>query len=389
MNNRFFVFLTTVAMFLSACSAPATESPATPKVQDAQTADTAAAPLIWQSNDSPCQAAEFFPESISFGECGSTLSTVPAPDTNYVPRLSELTSRYVSFTAETRAGNITFRGLGGLVPNEAEQRAIAEWAKLTFEVAQAERAGASQGLAFAWHREGGVAGFCDDMVVYLTGLAMTSDCKGFKAQTYLLASQLEQLYGWVDGLGNIDYNDSNAPLADGMMTITLGLSGNGQGKADEETIRDIIAFAATLDSQLGYVAAAGPDVADAEKDLRDYLTALHTGDYILAAKLYGGDTSLLQTWNPDIANDLPALFERACAQNGLQCLSPRTVTYRGSEVDSHHFWVEFSNDDGTLFQQGPCCGETGGTPVSMFPFSAEKSSSRSGYVAQELPPYVP
>ena len=119
------------------------------------------------------------------------------------------------------------------------------------------------------------------------------------------------------------------------------------------------------------------EVDDAENTLREYLMALHTGDYVRAAKLYSGDTSLLQTWNSDIPNADPAtLFERACSQNGLQCLAPRSITYRASEVDGHHFWVEFNNADGTLFQQGPCCGETTGTPVSMFPFFVEKSLSR-------------
>src|SRR5262249_9536442 len=157
------------------------------------------------------------------------------------------------------------------------------------------------------------------VAVYFTGLVTTSDCKGFHAQGYLTASQLEQLFGWVDSLANIDYNDRNAPIASGM-TMTLVLTGSGQKQADDSTIRDIIAFAATLDSQLRSTAKAGAQVSNAEKVLGDYLNALHTGNYTLAAKLYSGDISLMQTWNPDINNDLPALFERACMLNGLQCL---------------------------------------------------------------------
>jgi len=373
-----------IALLLSACAFPVTESPA---AQVASATKPTGALLIWQSNGSPCETAAFSLASLSYGECGSALDIALAQTMGHEPRLSELSSRYASFAAETPAGSLIFKGSGNLIPSDAEMRAIAEWARLLFQVAQAGRAERA-GVAFAWHREGGIAGFCDDVTVYLTGWVTTSDCKGFNAETYLTASQLEQLFGWVDGLSSIDYNDSNAPLADGM-TITLTLTGNGQKEADEETIREIIAFAATLDSQLGFAAQAGPEVAEAENDLRDYLTALRTGDYILAAKLYGGDTSLLQTWNPDITNDLPALFERACTQNGLQCLDPRSITYRGSEVDGHHFWVEFSNEDGTLFQQGPCCGETTGTSVSMFPFFVEKSLNGSGYVVQDFPPYVP
>jgi hypothetical protein len=288
--------------------------------------------------------------------------------------------------AETPAGSLVFNGSGTLIPSDSEKRAVAEWARLMFQVGKAGRAEASWSLAFAWHREGGVAGFCDDVTVFLTGFVSTKDCKGFHAETYLTGSQLEQVYRWVDGLGNINYNDSAAPIADGM-TITLVLNGKGDGHAEEGTIREIIAFAATLDAQLGFAAQAGPEARAAENDLRDYLTALHTDDFILAAKLYGGDTELMQTWNPDIVSDLPALFERACTQNGLQCLAPRTITYRAAEVDGYHFWVEFSNDDGTLFRQGPCCGETEGASVSIFSFYAEKAAD--GFVVMELPPYMP
>lgn len=390
MDAKVFVFLAMMSLLLSACGASVTESPLTISATQTPSAASNTKPtgalLIWQSNDSPCQMAAFSLPSLSYGKCGGVLTNIPAQTTNHEPRLSELTGLYASFTTETPAGSLIFKGAGNLVPSDAEKRAIAEWAKLMFQVAQTGRA-ASWSLAFAWHRQGGPGDFCDDVAVYLTGWATASNCKGFKAETYLSASNLEQLYAWVDGFGNIDYNDSNAPIADGM-TITLALRGNGQKQADEETIRDIIAFAATLDSQLGFATQAGPEVSDAENDLRDYLIALHTGDYIFAAKLYGGDTSLLQTWNPDVPqDDLPALFERACSQNGLQCLAPRTITYRASEVDSHHFWVEFSNEDGTLFQQGPCCGETSGITTSMFPFSVEQTANV--FTVMDLPPYVP
>lgn len=383
-KNRVFILLAQIALVLSAC-APIV--PAAP--QEAAETVTAGHWLIWQSSDAPCETAAFSLEGLSYGECGKSLSAVSEQTTGHVARLSEYSELYTSFSAETPAGSLILKGTGALMPTEAEKRALAEWAKLMFETAQSGPSAGSSALAFSWQRDGGVGGFCDDVYVYLTGLVTTSDCKGFNAETYLTASQLEQLYAWVDGLSNIDYNDSNAPLADGM-TITLTLKGNGKKQADEQTIRDLIDFAATLDAQLGHAAEAGPDVGEAEKDLRAYLTALRNGDYAAAAKLYGGDTSLLQTWNSDIPNaDLPALFERACSQNGLQCLAPRSITYRSSEVDGHHFWVEFNNADGTMFQQGPCCGETTGTPVSMFPFFVEKSLGGDGYVVQDFPPYVP
>ena len=383
-KNKVFVFLAQIALLLSAC-APISTVVTQEVVETVTTGNW----LIWQSNDSPCETAAFSQESLSHGECGKVLTAVSQQTTGHATHLSKLSELYTSFGAETPAGSLIFKGTGEFVPTDAEKRALAEWAKLMFETAQSGSPADSTVLAFSWQRDGGLGGFCDDVSVYLTGRITTTDCKGFNAETYLTASQLEQLYTWVDSLSSIEYNDSNAPLADGM-TLTLTLTGNGEKEADEQTIRDMIDFAATMDAQLGYAAEAGTEVDEAENDLRAYLTSLHTGDYVNAAKLYAGDTSLLQTWNSDIPNaDLPTLLERACSQNGLQCLAPRSITYRSSEVDGHHFWVEFNNADGTMFQQGPCCGETIGNPVSMFPFFVEKSRSGDGYVVQDFPPYVP
>ena len=383
-KNKGFVFLVQIALMLSACAPISTAA-----TQEAVETVTTGNWLIWQSNDIPCETAIFSQQSLSYGECGKALTAVSQQTTGHAMRLSKLSELYTSFGVETPAGSLIFNGTGELMPTEAEKRSLAEWAKLMIETARSGASADSTELAFSWHRDGGVGGYCDDVSVFLTGLVTTSDCKGFNAETYLNASQLEQLYAWVDGFGSIDYDDSTAPLADGM-TITLTLNGKGEKQADEEMIREMIDFAATMDTQLGYAAEAGPDVDEAQTDLRAYLTALHTGDYAAAAKLYGGDTTLLQIWNSDLPNaNLPILLERACSQNGLQCLAPRSITYHASEVDGHHFWVEFNNDDGTIFQQGPCCGETTGIPVSMFPFFVEKSLSGSGYVVQDLPPYVP
>ena len=389
MNNRIFALIGLLALFVSAC-APMLESSQEDSSTQTPPVTTSTKPtgalLIWQSNDSPCKTAAFSRESLSYGECGEALTASTPETADYESRLRELSASFASFTAETSAGSLILKGSGESVPTGVEKRAIAEWATWMFKTSQSGQADTSSSQAFVWQREGGIAGFCDNVSVHLTGLVTTSDCKGFHAEAYLTASQLEQLYAWVYSLGTVEYDDSNAPLADGMQ-ITLSLDGTGQGEPDEQTIRDMIDFASTLDVQLGNAAEAGPEVSDAQNTLGEYLIALHAGDYPRAADLYSGDLSLLQTWNPDVASDVPELFERACSQNGLQCLSPRSITYRSSEVDGHHFWVEFNNPDGTLFQQGPCCGETGGPLISRFPFYVEQR--QSGFFVWDLPPYVP
>lgn len=376
-------FLVTIALLCSACGSFALESSneysSMPTSQDAL--------LIWESADSPCEAAAITLESLSHGSCGGELTSVSTQVTDHSAHLLELSGLFTSFSAETPAGDLIFKGAGNLAPTDAEKRAIAEWARLMFQVAQAGRNDASWGTAFTWHREAGPGAFCDDVVVYLTGWVRASDCKGFTVQGYLTASQLDQLYAWVDDLTIIDYTQAY-PASTGGLKMTLALAGNGQEKAADETILDIFEFAATLYTELGYAAEAGPDVHEARQVLQDYLVALNSGDYILAAKLYGGDVSSLQSWNPDVGDDLPLLLERACEQNGLQCLVPRLITYRAPDSDGgYNFYVEFNNDDQTLFQRGPCCGETNGILVSMFPFLVEKSAG--GLLVTDLPPYVP
>ena len=373
-------------MLAAACGSPPAPSPATLS-PTAPIADTINTSLAWQSNGTPCETALFTLDDLSFGSCAGTLTEVPTGTTGHTERLFDLVNTYASFTAQTAAGKITLYGKGTTMATPAEQRAIAEWAKLMFQVAQAGRSGASWGLALAWQREGGIVGFCDDVAVYLTGFVIVSDCKGLNEQFYLSASQLEQLYGWVDGLKNLDYHYKDPAVADAM-SITLVLSGTGQKEASEEDIRAILDFAASLKAQVNFAAQADANAAEAEQTLREYFAAMNSGNYALGAKLYGGPTDTLESWNPDITNDLAALFERGCIQNGLQCLVPRSVIYHGPDAEGgYQFMVEFNNPDRSLFRQGPCCGDTSGASVPIFIFRVVKSEN--GYVVMDLPPYVP
>lgn len=239
-----------------------------------------------------------------------------------------------------------------------------------------------------WNRSGGFAGFCDEVTVYESGSADVVNCKGeARTRIQLTESQRAQLDNWLETLAVIDYNHTDPATADAM-TVSLFLAGGGAQQADEEAIGLISQFASDLAVQAAFNLNRSPEVAEAEGVLHLYLTALATGDYIFGAKLYGGETDLLETWNPDITNDLPKLFERACTQNGLVCMSPRTVTYRGLDADGNYlFDVEFTNPDGALFVQGPCCGETEGASISSFIFRVMKTEI--GYAVLDLPPYVP
>lgn len=243
-------------------------------------------------------------------------------------------------------------------------------------------------VALLWERTGGIAGFCESVIIYQSGATLIQNCKAdIVIQGQLTEGQRVQLDGWLKTLKVIDYRESDPAVADNM-TILLSLAGKGSQMADEETIRLIAEFAADIAYQVEMDRNQPPEKELAEQVLREYLSALNQGDFILGAKLYGGDTEILRTWNPDIPDDLPALFERACSQNGLVCMSPLSIAYRGvDEFDNQLFQVEFSNPDGSLFQQDPCCGEEEGPTVTNFLFRVQKTED--GYVVLDLPPYVP
>ncbi len=243
-------------------------------------------------------------------------------------------------------------------------------------------------LAVAYHREGGIAGFCDDVKVYLTGYALVGDCTGSNTAVQLTASQLQQVYGWYDNTGPIEYSYTDPAVADAM-TITLSMPGKGSEPAGEATIQAILEFCAELLAQPSLDEQADKSALEAAGNtLREFFTALYVGDYVLGAKLYGGDTQILQDWNPDIQNDLPAWLARGCNQNGLVCLLPRSLTYIGPDADGAlQFVVEFNNPDGTLFQRGPCCGEETGPVESAFLYRVVQQDDL--WLVLDLPPYVP
>lgn len=246
----------------------------------------------------------------------------------------------------------------------------------------------AEGALLVWERSGGFAGFCDKVVVQSTFEVNGSNCKGeTNIKFQLTESQIAQVNDWLATYQPIDYSQSDPATADAM-TVSLMLAGRGGQVASDEIIQTVMWFASELAAQAQANLNPPPEKADAEKALRDFLVALNSGDYILGAKLYGGDTEILQTWNPDITDDLPAWLERACTQNGLVCMAPRTVAYRGLDSENNYqFIVEFTGPDGALFVQGPCCGEENGASISRFVFRVKKIES--GFVVLDLPPYVP
>src|SRR5687767_14721116 len=115
-KNKTFVFLAQIALVLSACAPIAAQA-----TQEVTNTAATGALLIWQSNNSPCETAAFSPQSLSYGECGKALTAILPQTAGYELRLSQFSGLYTSFTAETPAGSLIFKGSGELIPTDAEK----------------------------------------------------------------------------------------------------------------------------------------------------------------------------------------------------------------------------------------------------------------------------
>jgi hypothetical protein len=127
----------------------------------------------------------------------------------------------------------------------------------------------------------------------------------------------------------------------------------------------------------------------ARDSLQAFFGALYVGRYADAARLYGGSYEALIAWNLDVSpSDHATLLERGCTHNGLQCLRLKRIVAEQAVSDNEfRFVVEFLNDDGSLFELGPCCGASSGKITTRFPYLVRRVSGE--YLVQDLPVYVP
>jgi len=126
--------------------------------------------------------------------------------------------------------------------------------------------------------------------------------------------------------------------------------------------------------------------------LLQFFDHLHTGHYQEAVNLYGGSYQLIIDQNPTIdPADNVALMKSACTTNGFQCLQLKVagIEYKTSP-NEYLFTVQFQNDDGSLFELGPCCGasETEQPPVSLFEVRVMQVAE-GDFRILDMPPYMP
>jgi hypothetical protein len=209
--------------------------------------------LTWQAGNQ-CQISELNYESgITYGPCNDATQTVPFSDSVRRTELAGFAATWASFTAETPVGTVEFFGMGKEKVTPVRERMMAEWARVTTDAASGDNAGAARNLSIVWHREGGIAGFCDDLTIHMTGNANATSCAGTQPQElgqYLLnPEELQQVYTWVDTLKSFQAEQKDNATADAM-TTQLSLNGLGSTEAEAATIQEIEAFAANIFLQI-------------------------------------------------------------------------------------------------------------------------------------------
>lgn len=110
-------------------------------------------------------------------------------------------------------------------------------------------------LALTWHREGGIAGFCDSLTIFLSGEVYGNQCKSQDGRmgtfaSLLVTSEQQQFDGWMSkyGQATLDTSDPKG-VADGMTNV-VELFGNGSGKPGKPIEQDIFIWVQDLFQRL-------------------------------------------------------------------------------------------------------------------------------------------
>jgi hypothetical protein len=93
-----------------------------------------------------------------------------------------------------------------------------------------------------YHREGGIAGFCDDVMIFASGNARISSCKLNKEKDIALSpAQMNTINQWMQSIKYFNYEHTDPATADAM-TISLKFSGHGQSQASDAEVQAILSL---------------------------------------------------------------------------------------------------------------------------------------------------
>ncbi|GAB4473016.1 MAG: hypothetical protein Kow0088_07990 [Anaerolineales bacterium] len=350
--------------------------------------------VSWQAEEGGmCVMLLLQEEVLSYGDCEQGLTSIPFVGRERRQEMQMFIEKYAPFEAQTPSGKIVFRGRGAVTATSTEQRMLAEWARQIW-MEHDPQAETTSPVVIAFHREGGLAGICEDVLIYSSGIAELSSCRPGQQlsvqRIYLTAAQMQEIYRWLDTYLPFESaeGDTNTPDS---LSLRMVFNGKGQQDVSDPDRREIIQFVQEIADQAGQV--QDPASLDAAKQaLVAYFEALKSGDYRAVVELYGGSYDVLKDMNQDISpDDHFALWARACEQNGFVCDLQIKNWVNAAQLSPEEFrlTVELQNPDGTLFVLGPCCGAEveNFPPLTQFDFVIRRDGEI--FLVQSLPVFVP
>jgi hypothetical protein len=111
-------------------------------------------------------------------------------------------------------------------------------------------------VALTWQRSGGIAGFCDNMTIYLSGEVQATSCKNTdivqKPLTELVSpAELTVLNDWISKYGTVNIDASDPAGVADRMTINLKLFGIGtQQLTSKDAQQLLLQFVQDLNQKL-------------------------------------------------------------------------------------------------------------------------------------------
>ncbi len=112
-------------------------------------------------------------------------------------------------------------------------------------------------IALTWKREGGIAGFCDRMTVFLSGEVYGNTCGSeqpegtMKLFTELLtATKQQQFFRWMQEFDQVSLDASDPAGVADRMIVTLEFQGNGEDSPSDTEVEALLEFAQNLYQQL-------------------------------------------------------------------------------------------------------------------------------------------
>ena len=200
----------------------------------------------------------------------------------------------------------------------------------------------------AWHREGGLAGFCDELAVLGDGRVVVSTCRGgahtILGEGTLTPAQQAQLDDWVSRLEAFDIQQTDPATADAM-TVRLALAGRGGDEATEQELQAIHDYVASLYRDVGGLPQGPTPTPEVFQPLPAEERAFAAARAALAAELGIDEVSItrqemaLQEWTDS------CLGLGGPAESCLQAITPgyRFVLQAGDEL-----WEARTNLDASV-----------------------------------------